>query len=312
MASLKRFLLDDLGTKVLALILALVVYVHVLSGQDRELTYRIPLRLATLPSTLSVANDLPEQVRVKIRASGKDLVKLRTRQFHAEVRLEAAHAGRLQRPIMGSDVMLPMGVEVREVTILEPAVLEIVLEETERGRLPVAVAMRGELSAGLAIVSPPRLQPDRVSVSGPASRIALVDSVRTAPLDLNALRETGEWELSLVPPQGLTLEQEKVGVRIEIGERVTRQVGPLPVSLESVQPTRVLWIHPDEASIEISGLRRWVDAVPLDQVRVVASIGSRPGAHAQRAGLRAVLPKLPRDVRLSVTCRPESVTVRIR
>lgn len=310
MASLKRFLLEDLGTKVLALILALAVYVHVLSGQDRELTYRIPLRVAPLPSGLAIGNEVPDHLRVRVRASGKDLLKLRTQRFHAEVRMDASRPGRLQRPILGSDVILPKGVEVTEVEILDPSTLELILETAERGRLPVALATRGQLPSHLALAARPLVDPERVTVSGPGSRISAVDSVRTDPLSLGDLRESGEWDLPLVEPRGLTLQEKTVKVRLQIGERATRKLGPFPVVLDPPQTDRILWIQPDEASIEVIGLREFVDSIDPAAVRIVAKVRLRPGGKAQRAGLRAVLPGWPGGVPVTVACRPESVTIR--
>lgn len=310
MASLKRFLLDNLGTKVLALILALAVYVHVLSGQDRELTYRIPLRIAALPAGLAIANDPPEQMRVRIRASGKDLVKLRAQRFHAEVRLDASRPGRLQRPILGSDVLLPKGVGAAEIEVLDPTTIDLVVEPTERGRLPVALVTRGSLPAHLALAARPVVGPDRIAVTGPASRIAALDSIRTTPFDLKELRESGEWDVALAEPHGLVLEERSAVVRFTVGERATRRLGPYSVTLEPPQADRILWIQPDEASVEVSGVRSVVEAIDPSRVRVVANLRLRPGGSAQHAGLRAVFPGIPSEVPIAVSCRPESVTIR--
>lgn len=310
MASLKRLLLDDLGTKVLALILALAVYVHVLSRQDRELTYRIPLRVAALPSGLAIANEVPDHLRVRVRASGKDLLRLRTQRFYAEVRMDASRPGRLQRPILGSDVLLPKGVEVTEVEILDPLTLELILETTERSRLPVALATRGQFPSHLALAARPLVAPNRVTATGPGSRLSAIDSVRTDALSLSELRESGEWDLPLIEPRGLTLQEKSVTVRIRVGERATRRLGPFPVVLDPPQTGRVLWIQPEEASIEVAGLRDLVDAIDPASVQLVATVRPRPGGRAQRAGLRAVLPGLPGGIPLMVACRPESVTVR--
>ena len=72
MPSLRRILFQDLGTKTLALILALAIYVHVFSGQEREMNFRVPLHVAPLPSDLALVGGYPEEVRIRVRATGAE------------------------------------------------------------------------------------------------------------------------------------------------------------------------------------------------------------------------------------------------
>ena len=148
MVDLRRTFLTDLGTKAIALVLALAVYVHVLSVQEREMVIDVPLVVAPLPLGLSISNDLPSSVRVQVRASGRELLKLRTHHLRAEVRLETPRPGALQRPILGSDVLIPKGVKVSMVEVLDPQTLDLNLEATETMRLPVALILKDDLASG--------------------------------------------------------------------------------------------------------------------------------------------------------------------
>jgi len=307
----RRSFSRDWGTKALALILALAAYVHVMSGQEREMAFRVPLEIAPLPPDLSFANEVPSEVRIRIRGSGKDLLKLRARRFSAEVRLESPRAGVLQRPILGSDVRLPPDVKVASVEVLEPAVLNLQIEPTASALLPVAVRLRGALPPDRSLLSYPVAEPRSVHTVGPSSIINAAESLLTVPLSLDQIRGSQDREVALRLTRGLSPEIRRVRVHIETDEKLVHRFESLPVELVPSQGDRLIWIRPDSADLVVTGAASNVESIDREQLRLVARI-RRPATGPQRVGLQAVLPRLPSHRPLSIRCEPESVTVRLQ
>jgi hypothetical protein len=308
MAGIRRLIFQDLGTKVLALILALAVYVHVFSGQEREMVYRVPLHLGALPAGLSYTGEIPAEVKIRIHAPGKDLLKLRTRRFAAEIKIDAAHAGVLQRPILGSDVKLPWAIRASTVDVIEPQTLELTIERTATARLPVAVRTSGELPTDRVFAFPPRIDPPAIRVSGPSSMLAAAESVQTEPIDLADLGEQRDLTLRLLSPRGLTLETDQVRVTVDVVEKRVRSTGPVKIELIQAQRTMGVGPDPEFAAVLLSGPVAALDAIDLRAVRVLAEpLRAHPRTH--RVPVRAVVPDLPPHSTVRVWCDPESVTV---
>ena len=311
MTGLRRLLFRDFRIKALALVMALAVYVHVFSGQERETIYTVPIVIAPLPAGLVLANAPPDHARIRVHASGKDLLKLRTRGFRAEVKLDTPGAGSLQRPLLGSDFQLPRGVRPLSVEVLDPRVLHLDLEYAATVELPVAPRITGTIPADRALFHKPIAEPAVIRVDGPGSVIAGLDSVRTKPVSIDGLRGDFEREVQLELLPNLTTQPERVFLRIELEERMERRSPLLAVQVAAISLSRVVAVDPDSATLFVSGAVSVVRPLKLVNAQLITDV-SRRGPRLQRVPLRAVISDRPLGAPLIVRCEPESVQVLLR
>lgn len=293
----------------LALILAFAVYVHVYSGQERDMAYRVPLRLSPLPSGLSYTGEVPQEVKIRVHAAGKDLLKLRTRRFYAEIKLDAPHAGTLQRPILGSDVKLPRLARPATVEILEPRMVELTIERTVTASRPIAVRTNRKLPTDRTLGRPPRTDPSTVRVTGPSSIVAAAESVSTAPINLEDVRDPIEVDARLVAQEGLTLDVDQVHVSLDIIEKRMRSTGPVKIELIRSQGVMDATCVPEFAAVLLSGPVVALDGIDLRAVRILAD-PRRVNPKTHRVRLAAIVPGLPPHANVGIQCDPESVAVR--
>ncbi|MBD3161530.1 MAG: hypothetical protein GF346_04875 [Candidatus Eisenbacteria bacterium] len=311
MPSLRKIFFEDLGTKALALVLALAIYVHVFSGQERELTFRIPLVISPPPTGLAYASEVPEQVRVRVRATGADLVKLSTRRFSAEVKLEDPEEGAWQRPLHGSDVKFPHGVRPVSVEVLEPRVLNLQIEPLRTVQIPVKLRTDGGLAPDRALARSPEIEPPRIEVRGPRSRIEAVDSIPTVPVQLGPEIPDGEQRVALDLPEGVTTQRDSVRVRLDVERRIVRDYGPIAIERLPPQGDRLEAMWPDSGMVVVSGAATIVERLNPSRIRLLADLRGRPNGEA-RIVLRPIVPGLPAGAPVQVRAMPDSVSVRLR
>ncbi len=311
MASIQAVLFKDLRIKALALVMALAVYVHVFSAQDREMVYSVPITIAPLSGGLALANAVPKEARVRVHASGKDLLKLRTRGFHAEVRLDSPRSGSLQRPLLGSDFQLPRGVKAHSIEVVDPTVLDLQIEPAATVELPVAPRMGGAVPSDRALVRMPTPFPRTVRVTGPRSAIATLDSVRTLPVTAEGIRGDFEQEVEVDLPPNIVAEPRRIRLRIELEERLDRRTSLLPVEVSLPPWTQLVAVDPDSGSVAISGAVSAIGQVQLVETRLVATVSHRT-PRVQTVPLRAVVEGLPPQSPALIVCDPESVQIIFR
>ena len=311
MLSLRRILFRDLGTKALALILALAIYVHVFSGQERELTFRVPLQVSPLPSGLALAGEYPNEARIRVRATGADLVKLSRRRPHAQVKLDEPQEGNLQRPLLGSDVVFPHGIRPVQVEVLEPRVLNLLIEPITSALVPIAVRFDEPLPPNRAMSKLPETTPGTVRVSGPQSLVAAIDSVETMPLVFDGATGSQELQVALHPPPPLSTEPESVLVKLHTEVRRVERFAPIAVELLPQQEDGLVWVFPDSGAVIVTGAESLIDRVNANRIRLLADLRGRGGG-AQRIELRAIVPGMPASAPIQVRCDPESVSVRLQ
>ena len=73
---IRGILFDNLALKLASLLLALLLYAHVVTDQEREAVVQIPIAAVGLADTLSSVGELPPRVAVKVRGKWKDLIRL--------------------------------------------------------------------------------------------------------------------------------------------------------------------------------------------------------------------------------------------
>jgi len=111
----RPFFFRNLGLKILALVIALLVW-FALSGQRRERiserSYRIPLSLVNVPSQTMVASPLPGGVEVRVRGPFTALRQLQPERLEAVIDLLDARPGERVHRFAPEDINVPPEVEV--------------------------------------------------------------------------------------------------------------------------------------------------------------------------------------------------------
>ena len=71
-----RILFQNFWFKLVAVVMALLLWFHVATDKMYDHTDSFPLEILNVPDPLILAEELPHQVSVTIRGKGKDLLKL--------------------------------------------------------------------------------------------------------------------------------------------------------------------------------------------------------------------------------------------
>src|SRR5512147_1469170 len=73
---LRSLFLDNIGLKLASFFLALLLYAHVVTEQQRESILQVPVSYSGLADTLAVRGAPPDHIAATIRGKWKDLIRL--------------------------------------------------------------------------------------------------------------------------------------------------------------------------------------------------------------------------------------------
>ena len=273
-----RWLWDNLSALVLALVLALVVWVSAVNTTDpvevRAFSSALPIEYLGLPTGLVLVGDAPAHARVTLRAPQSVWDLLTARDLHVEARLAGLGEGTHDISLVGVVDRQPA-----RITIVEPARLEITLEKAATTELSIRAVTSGEPALGYRLDDPIAV-PDTVSISGPASLVEQVAEV-LAQVDITGRREDVDTEVRLAPLDsqgraivGLTLAPDSARVVTTVHQLVGyRLVAVIPiiqgqvdtgyqVSSINVSPTLVTVFSPDPKAVE--ALPGFVETDPVN------------------------------------------------
>lgn len=209
-----------LGLKVVAVALAVLLWLLVAGEQIVERALRVPLEFVNLPAELEIVGNAPDVVEVRIRGSSGALARIGAGEIVAILDLRTARAGppRLFH-LSDSDVRVPFGIDVVQVT---PATISMMFEPSVARVVPVVPDIEGTPAPGFA-VGTVSADPGTVEVVGPASAVESLREAITEPVSVEGASAT------LTESATIGTVDPLVRLRVPQSARVTVTVVPAPV-----------------------------------------------------------------------------------
>jgi YbbR domain-containing protein len=277
---------SNFGLKALALTIAVGLW---LAGhRDIERSIEVPVEFRNTPADLMVMDN-----RV-------DFVVLRVTGPRTLVSTMDADEMKLSLDL--SLFNIPRGVTVARIT---PPVVHLRMEPVIKLTLPVSVRISGKPAAGFRIAQT-TVQPERVTVQGPAEEVRRLTAVETVPVDLNETRGVPKRPVRLATdgkPLTFSPDQVEIAVTLE-EEQSSRDFAQAEITPQDFKG--LFTFSPRTVFLRVSGAKIIVDKLQLNKDTVTVSLtGLAPGEHR----LPLVI-KLPAGIKV-VEQRPLSVRVRI-
>jgi hypothetical protein len=137
---LRRIVSENLPLKAVALALAVAAWWFV-AGESKVLVgFSIPLEIRNVPAGTTMTNKPVREVEVRLSGASSLLSGMRPSEISAGVDLSGARAGRQFFTLDDRSVKVPPGIRVERIF---PHSIEVVLEKTERRRVPVSARIGG-------------------------------------------------------------------------------------------------------------------------------------------------------------------------
>ncbi len=264
--------IGNLSLAALALALAFSLWLYITdreNPQERQLfNSAIAIAPSNVPNGFAVANLSENGVRIRIEAPRNELDNVSPDDFEATLNLGGLSAGTQS-----------IAVDVRstnnDVTIIDvvPARVDVTIETLRTKEVPVRVQLVGSPQTGFAAAGE-TASPERASVSGPESLVALVDSVvaevsltslrvditeERAPLEPRDVRD-GQISRVSVNPQtarvSVDIEQREFSLEFAVTPQVTGQPAPgYNVGGIAIDPRLVIVTGPLDVLQSIDAIR---------------------------------------------------------
>ncbi len=296
----------DFPVAALAFLIALLLWFHVITEKEYVEEVDVPLTIEDQPHGLVLLSTPPPTVRLKIRGTGKELLKYnlgRERRF-ANVTATNATRGEMVYALTEEDLELPYG--LRLVEIFDG---ELRLEFDSRAKKSVRVRPRsaGSPEEGYTVLEK-RTEPERISLSGPETLMRQIEEVETTPLNIEGRSQSFQRMAQLVPPDGRGWELVPDSVTVEFVIE-----GIVAVTFDSVrvgvmnQPRR--WgvsVDPEVIKLTLSGAESTMKELDVVQIAVEIDVaGFGKGQHSLPARI-----KLPDGINL-ISASPKKFNVTI-
>lgn len=187
---LRDLLLENLSIKLVALLLAVLLYLHVYTERPATMVVSFPLEVTDLADSLALTGDAPEPVRAELTGTGKQLIRLRLTEPRIKVSLVGVGPGHYERTLTVDDLPLLATEKIEVQRLVSPRVIRLQLDHEVERELPLAVRVAGAPREGWTWRGDVTLDPARIRLRGPRGSLAGLDSVVLAPVRLDGKADT--------------------------------------------------------------------------------------------------------------------------
>lgn len=179
--------MSDLGLKVLALIIAILLWIQVHGQGMGSITVDARLELLGLPQNMVFINDFPEKVHLTIsglqsRLQALDIHKISVPLNVADIR----EPGIMMRSIVLQNIQLPMGLHVEKA---QPDQLELQVDMLIEREFPIHANL---ITPDNFTVQDLKIEPEKVTLNGPEIWVDNISKIQTVSIRLAA--EAGPFE----------------------------------------------------------------------------------------------------------------------
>ena len=259
----KRFS-DNLSIKISSLIIALTLWLFVVTGSEYVHVVKIPIRLRNLQQGRILANEIPKFAELRMRGTGRQflnnqlttafadmgiMLEMGRIRFYYEFALEPYLKNYPDRLVMPRD----FGLELVE--IISPDTVKIKLDSYLEKVVPVRPRVTISTDPGYIQVGKTKTIPSEVTISGPSSLISEISESFTAEINFearkNSVKET--MDLNVSNKSLIKLEPAEVELRANIQSIGERTLEGIEVQVRNVPENLKAIVNPMTVSLDLQG-----------------------------------------------------------
>jgi YbbR domain-containing protein len=190
---MKKMLLDNLGLKITAVFLSILLWIFVTSRGQSEMSLDVPLEFRGIPQGLEIVSQSVKVISLNMRGQERLLKNVKPSDIIVSLDLSKAKPGDSTYYIHREDIQLPNAITV---TNINPSNVKVVTEETVRKAVRVIPMVTGEPERGFSVKSV-SVVPASIEIEGSRREVSRMNTVRTEPLDVTGMNETFAQDLKL-------------------------------------------------------------------------------------------------------------------
>ncbi|MFO8078809.1 MAG: CdaR family protein [Armatimonadota bacterium] len=276
---LRDIFVENWPLKLLALIVAVILWLHVLGAEDPQGTQAVTVPVVPVnePEGLKTIDITPETVELRLRGRESALAEAQVGRIRMEANLRGASVGENEVPLRIAGVPYTLGVRQGY-----PTTAHVELDKVIERQRPVHEIIRGEPARGFVIENVTSA-PDEVTVRGATSVVREVARA-VAVVDVSGINQSAPFEVEVeardnrnVAVAGVSFEPATITVSVEVRELNVRYVPVRPVLGNPPPGYRVAAVNtePEIVTITSEGDLAGVRAVPTLPVDISGLRGSK-------------------------------------
>ncbi len=243
----------------IALIFSFSLWFIVNMGRDYSITIMLPVQVTNLPGDIALSNEIPERAAVSVSGEGWNLFNVYTNPPTITLNVENQQVNLFEQVRQQISSMNDLNVMQ-----VEPMLVDIETEQKVTKKVPVESRIELTTRDQFGVLGTPEFQPDSVTISGAASKIAEIEAWNTQPTSINDVYRDLELNIELEEPESsISLNPASVTFRADIAEFTEAEVR-VPVRSRNLPAGKAITFSPSSILVKFD--------VPIHQYNEVQNV----------------------------------------
>jgi len=253
-------------------------YINALSKNISD-SVDFPVRYINLPENLALVNELPDKLSLELEGPGYSVLRARISGNKTPLVIDVDNAGLSEKNNEAELEFFIRSNNLREVFIkqlrnnyeinsVEPDSIDFVFDKITVKKVPVIPDVKINLQKQFMINGKIITDPDSVEISGPATIIDTIMSIKTEFREFNHVNEKIIRNLELESLRKVSISHKRTEIRVPV-EQYTEEVINLGIRIINKPDTADVRLFPDMVSIHfniaLSDYTR-IEDLPVDAV----------------------------------------------
>lgn len=252
----KKLLLNNLQTKIIIFLLAILVWFYVVTEDEYTHTIDVPIELTNIRPDRIITNDCPGSAKVAFQGSGKQMLRLiveggvklslnlKDKRYNFKTKLKL------------TDIRIPqhsLGIKALRIENLDTIEIRLTKIKTKRVKIEPDILIVPE--AGYTKVGEIELIPDSITISGPVNEVDLINAIPTEPVKLKNLKRDYHQEIHLVnlSRQYLQVYHERIELKVHIQKLMEKEISRVPVHVSNLPEGMRAVVIPPYLNLTLEG-----------------------------------------------------------
>lgn len=232
---------------------SVLLWVFVSFSGEFSITLNLPTQVIDIPENYSVSSMSANDVSINLKGQGWQLAQNtlgRDPKFFIQSPAEIGEHEIPARNMIYANSWLSTSLQLAEIT---PEKLNITIEKTESKMIEIVPVLSLGYKPGYGLVSPIKIEPDSVLITGPESIISNLNMINTEARIISNLESEESMVLGLRAPKYTDIVINECSVYFDIQKIVDKEFLDLNILTKNIPSRYELILSPTKLSIILRG-----------------------------------------------------------
>lgn len=303
---LKRAFTENLPLKALSLLISIILWTIVSGERHEEWSYLVPLEIVNQPEELTITNNVPGFLDLRLRGSHSFIKGLNPKDLAVQIDASMATKGSNIYPITADLISAPRGATV---TRINPSYITLDIEKLARKQVLLMTDLQGKPAVDFFIEST-EVTPSSIEISGAESEVKSIGRLKTGSIDISGASK----DIIRTVPVDISGKKIKLSKNEPVSVKVTIKEVLVKLEIKKIVPKAInidarykVTLSPKLMHILVEGPKSIVSTLKETGVDItVDAIDLRTGRYKRPAQVNLpdnvkLLYSYPKEINLKVT-----------